>query len=86
MKTKTSPRKRLREWRRKTGTSATALAYVLKCHRSFIYELEMDYSGDNTLPGLVLAAAIEKETKIPARAWDRLKVVNHHRPARKGAA
>lgn len=65
--------------------SAVALAVTLNCSRGFIYELEMNYSGNNTLPGLDLAKEIQKATKIPATAWDRLAAVKHHRPAKKSA-
>jgi DNA-binding XRE family transcriptional regulator len=80
-----NPRERLREFRRRAGLSAADLAKLLECSRQMVYALEMDYSGEGKVPGLALAARIAKKTKIPARAWDELANVKHHRPRQKAA-
>lgn len=81
-----NPRKRLREFRIKSDISVAEMAGRLGCSRQMVYALEADYGGTAKVPGLSLAARIAKETKIPARAWDALADVKHHRPKRGRAA
>lgn len=80
-----NPRLALRRWREQERCSGASLAAELGCSRGFIYELEQNYSGKDTVPGLALAREIERVTGIPAREWDRLAQVKHQRP-KKGAA
>jgi len=81
-----NPRIRLRQWREQNKTSASALAIQVGCTRGFIYELEMNYSGKDTLPGLALAKRLQDRTGIPSKAWDQLAEVKHQRPKKRGAA
>lgn len=75
-----NPRKRLREFRLRSGWSVAKLAKELNCSRQMIYALEADYGGTGKVPGLDLARRIAEKTRIPARAWDAIADVKHHRP------
>jgi transcriptional regulator with XRE-family HTH domain len=81
-----NPRKRLREFRSKMKWSVAKLASELKCSRQMVYALEADYGGTGKVPGLDLARRIAEKTRIPARAWDALANVKHHRPRNGRAA
>jgi DNA-binding XRE family transcriptional regulator len=80
-----NPRKRLREFRAKHNWSVARMAKELVCSRQMVYALEADYGGTGKVPGLDLAARIAKVTRIPARAWDALANVKHHRPRQRVA-
>jgi hypothetical protein len=52
--------------------TAATVAKELQCSRSYVYELEGNYTGHGVIPSQGLAARIQEKTKIPAAAWEAL--------------
>lgn len=68
------PREKLKQWRATHKISADTARRLFGCSRSYIYEMERDYTGDNVIPGRTLALRMERETggAVKASAWDKM--------------
>lgn len=66
-----NPRERFKKWREKQKLTAEQTAKQIGCCRSYVYELERNYSGNDVYPSRRLALRIQEKTGIPAIAWFR---------------